>query len=127
MDGDEVVDGIQIARLDGLVQGVSFGVERRRIVVVRPRLVGGNGEQGGGEDGRSEQRECADGNRRETAEYGNDENDGSPVVVVVFRRPAKAGRYIDHCRSELPTYSPGRAITPRRCQVLYSAGHPTSG
>ena len=49
MFGDEVIDRIQVARPDGVVQGERRGVARCRVDIVRPRLLGGNREQDGGQ------------------------------------------------------------------------------
>ena len=70
-----MIDGIQIARLGGFVQRVSFGVERRRAGIVRLRFVDGNGEQSGGKRERREESGESD--------EGGDGNGGSPAVVLV--------------------------------------------
>ena len=84
MDGEEVVDGIQIVRFGGFVQGVIFGVERCRIVIVRSRLVGGNGEQDGGKGNRRDSGQASEDKIRHGAqkEDADDENVGSPAVVL---------------------------------------------
>ena len=84
MNGQKMVDRIQITRFGGGVQGILLGVENRRVVIVRPRLVGGNGEQDGGEydrrgNGQASEDKARHGAQKEDGD--DDENVGSPAVV----------------------------------------------
>ena len=86
-----MIDGIQIARLGGLVQRVSFGVECRRAGIVRLRLVGGNGEQSGGED---DDESDNNGRKSQMDAQKEDGNDGYGSPDGVFNatgRPKKPG------------------------------------
>ena len=81
MRGQEMINSVHIQRIGGSVQGVSFGVERRRSVIVRPRLVSGNGEQRGD----SEQGGESSNNGRKAAEgesqQGAQKEDGDLGLV----------------------------------------------
>ena len=68
MFGDEVIDRIQVARPDGVVQGERRGVVHCRVAIVRPRLLGGNREQDGGQRKRRQSGERSQADNRNGAQ-----------------------------------------------------------